>query len=513
MPKFSRKRNRPGGVSPVQTIGPSLFTHEGGVGYARDAKSELFLLAISSLVREASFYEKATERDERLVALTQAVTKEDPDWLARFIGYLRNTLQMRSASVVLAAEYVRAGGPGGRNVVSSALVRADEPAELLAYWHDRYGRRFPQPVKRGVADGATRLYTPSAALKYDGLSRAWRMADVIELVHPRPRDEEQARLFRYLLDKRHERPAAPTGLTTIDAAAALEAVPISDRRALLATPTRLSDAAMTWERLSGWLQGPMDAEAWEAMIPSMGYMALLRNLRNFDEAGISEDAASAVAGRLRDPEEVARSRQLPIRFYSAWAATKSMRWGEVLEQGLGLSLHQVPSLAGTTLILVDVSGSMNRSWSGRSAIRWWQIAALFGTALAKRAEHADVFAYSNEACQIEIGKGTAVLRGLPAFMDWKGAGGGTRTLDILRDRYNGQDRVVILTDEQAFASTADPGAITAPIYTFNVVGYKAGHLPSGAQGRYTFGGLNDSAFLVLSALDSLGDASWPFYPV
>ena len=31
----------------------------------------------------------------------------------------------------------------------------------------------------------------------------------------------------------------------------------------------------------------MDAEAWEAVIPSMGVMALVRNLRNFDQAGIA----------------------------------------------------------------------------------------------------------------------------------------------------------------------------------------------------------------------------------
>ncbi|MET9731017.1 TROVE domain-containing protein [Streptomyces sp. NPDC006458] len=75
---------------------------------------------------------------------------------------------------------------------------------------------------------------------------------------------------------------------------------------------------MTWESLAGWLLGPMDAAAWEAIIRSMGLMALTRNLRNFDEAGVSDEAAEQVAARLADPEEVRRSRQFPYRFLSAY---------------------------------------------------------------------------------------------------------------------------------------------------------------------------------------------------
>ena len=72
------------------------------------------------------------------------------------------------------------------------------------------------------------------------------------------------------------------------------------------------------------------------------------------------------------------------------------------------------------------------------------------------------------------------------------------------------DRVVIVTDEQAFASPVDAGRIPVPIYTFNVAGYRAGHLPAGQHGRYTFGGLTDAAFAMLPALEGLRDGGWPF---
>src|SRR5829696_7243390 len=168
---------------------------------------------------------------------------------------------MRSAPVVMAAEYVAAGGTGGRSVVARALQRADEPAELLGYWLSTHGRRIPMPIKRGIADGARRLYTERAALRYDGLSRQIRMADVIELTHPTPRDDRQSALFRWLLDRRHHDDAVadPPALPLLAAAAALEAVPVDERRRLLRDrgPAALAGARFSWERLSGWLPGGM----------------------------------------------------------------------------------------------------------------------------------------------------------------------------------------------------------------------------------------------------------------
>ncbi|WP_212648261.1 TROVE domain-containing protein [Deinococcus hopiensis] len=59
---------------------------------------------------------------------------------------------------------------------------------------------------------------------------------------------------------------------------------------------------------------------WAKVAPTMGYMALLRNLRTLVTLKVGEDVLQRVARRLADPEEVAASRQLPFRFYSAYNA-------------------------------------------------------------------------------------------------------------------------------------------------------------------------------------------------
>jgi hypothetical protein len=334
MTKFSGTKNRPLRANVTAALRTTLrrtYTQEGGLAHTRDAESDLFLLAATNMVGEDTFYERAADRDARFAALVHQVTQSNPAFIAGadpdagrvgLAQYLRQTMLMRSAAVVMAAEYVAAGGAGGRSVIARALQRADEPAELVGYFMAMHGRRLPMPVKRGVADAVRRLYTERAALRYDGLSRQLRMADVIELVHPHPKDAAQSALFRYLLDRRHHDDAvADAQLPVLAAAARLADIPEAERRGFLRArgSASLAEAGISWERLSDWLPGGMDAEAWEAVIPTMGVMALVRNLRNFDQAGISGAAVEAVIAKIVDPVEVVKARLFP---YQVWAAYK-----------------------------------------------------------------------------------------------------------------------------------------------------------------------------------------------
>lgn len=498
---------------------PDTLTYEGGEGFTRKTKGELFLLAVSNMVGEDTFYEGSGERDKRFRELVAKVTAKDPEWVARFVPYLRNELNMRSASVVAAVEYVRAGGPNGRRVIDSAIARADEPAEVLAYFRSRYGKKVPQPIKRGVADAVRRVYDERAAIKWDGDTRGFRMADVIELVHPEPRFDWQSKLYRYLLDKRHNRvELSIDGLNTISAYKQLMAVPADQRRAMLARSDfseLLKTAGMTWEALSGWLQGPMDAAAWEAIIPNMGYMALLRNLRNFEDVGISKETQKYIIEKLTDPEQVVKSRQFPLRFYSAYKAVNSLTYLPALEEALNLTLQNVPSLKGRTLILVDQSGSMGGGFSARATTTNREIAALFGAAVALRAESATIVPYADKGRDVSFVKTEPIL-GLAKKVTF--AGGGTNTFGVLQDSYKGHDRVIILTDEQAWggyrygrqSNTSIAEAIKAPIYTFNLNGYKQGHLPTGEENRYVFGGLTDAGFKLIEAIEAGKSEDWPF---
>jgi hypothetical protein len=530
MGKFSGVKAPGVASSPVRTTDVIGTTYEGGPGHERDVRSELFLLAVTNMVGEQTFYEPGKARDERYVALIRQATAEHPEWVARLVPYVRDRMNLRSAALVLAAEYVKAGGRNGRAVVASALQRPDEPAEMLAYWTATHGRNVPKPVKRGVADAVTRMYDERAALRYDGTEQRWRMGDVIELVHPTPKADWQRLLFKWLLNKRHDRTVNPvdewdpirgtlTTLGTLAGAAILDGVPQDERRALLDRPgiaESFRKYGMSWERLSSWLGGQMDAKAWGSVIPSMGYMALLRNLRNLDNAGVDDAKLDAVALTLTDPAMVASSRQLPLRFYSAWKSVQSMRWGPVLETALHLSLGNVPVLPGRTLILIDVSGSMNERLSEKSDALRWETAGLFGIALANRADAADVYAYADRPQPMDVRKATSILRAVDAIKPL--VGGGTNTWGSLAATFNAHDRVVIITDEQApignrvWTGSAYVAAYAnippnVPVYTFNVAGYKMAHGPS-VYNRHTFGGLTDAGFAAIGILERSRSLDW-----
>lgn len=506
--KFARSGAVAAPQAPIRTTGRPLPTGNMGHGFERDAKSELFMLACASAVGEDTFYESAKARDERLIGLIAQVTREDADWMRRFVPYLRRDLYIRSASIVLACEYVKAGGPFGAAVIDAAIARADEPAEVIAYWHAAYGRRIPKPVKRGVARALRRVLNEQSAIKYDA-DAAMRMGDVIELVHAKPRAEWQSALYRYLIDRRHNRPS-PRGLESLPMvrkALSLSTMDKNELRALLRDPEALAEAGTTWERLSGMI-GPMDAAAWEAIIPSMGYFALLRNLRNFDQAGISQTARAMVRERLADPDAVRKAKVLPLRFLSAWKNVAGMEWGPALEAGINNALANVPALPGSTLIMVDCSISMQDTVFGRrSTLSRCEAAGVFGSALALRAEKPYLVAYDTSNKPVRVATGGSVLRLAEQFKP----GGSTDTWGCTLRAYSGQDRIIILTDEQANWSRASDASFgDVPIYTFNLAGYKAAHAPSGSAGRYSFGGLSDAAFTLLPILESRRNGDWPF---
>jgi hypothetical protein len=538
MSKFNRGTVRPAASGPlVAQAKPTGPTHEGAPGFAHDAKTELFLLAVSNMVGEDTFYEKAAGRDDRFAGLVGRVAVDDAGWLLAFITWLRAEGNMRSASVVAAAEAVHArlaaargthasdemfNAVANRAIIAAALQRADEPGELIAYWLRRFGRPIPIAVKRGVADALVRLYDERSLLKYDSTDSAVRFGDVVDLVQPayhRPQVRGTWRydLFGHAIDRRHARdkPIAES-LPMLRARAELMRLPVAQRRtAVLADGgvRRLADAGVTWEALAGWIESPMDAGMWEAVIPSMGYMALLRNVRNFDEAGVSDEVAGAIAQRLADPAQVARSRQFPYRFLAAYEQAPSLRWGHALDQALNHSLANVPALPGRSLVLVDTSASMTgRAFSARSKMTPAKAAAVFGVVLAARGE-ADLVGFADGTFEHVVPRGASVLREVDRFVGRTGeVGHGTQIATSIRARFRGHDRVFVISDMQTMdAGTTSALPADVPLYGFNLGGYKHTAFPAGAvPNRHELGGLTDATFRIIPLLEAGQRASWPW---
>lgn len=526
MAKFNQaSKTRKGVQSPIKSTTTVARTGNGALGYVRTEESELFLLAVSNFVGKDTFYENAKNRDDRFVKLVQSVAVRNPRWFQGFVGWLRNDAFMRSGSVVAAVEGAKAlyeAGNGDyhvtnsqypRAIVAASMARADEPGEVLAYYQSKYGKNFPAFLKKGVADGARKLYSEYSLLKYDTASKGFRFADVIQLSHAKARDERQNALFSHALDRRYNNAnGIPEELGLLRKRSLLmDETDVSERRAVIQRSDAgdiLKQAGMTWEALAGWLQGPMDAEAWEAVIPSMGHMALLRNLRNFLQAGVSQKVLRDVLNRISDPDEVAKGKQFPFRYLAAYQANRNnLKVAAALEDALQASLANVPSLTGRTLILVDRSGSMFWSNDRGMDLTFADQAAIFGSALALRAENATLVQFGTNSAEVSFRKDDSVLKMLDKFRDL----GGTSTAAALKRHLTPEfDRVIIVTDEQYHGQA--PSEVVPkniPLYTWNLNGYKVGDF-SGDSKRHTFGGLTDKAFVQIPLIEAGQTATWPW---
>lgn len=527
MSRFNTTSTRTAVKSPVTSTGVAA-NHDGRIGVTRDARSELFLLSVALLdFGKGSFYESGDARVERLRTLTREVAVSDPKWLAGFLAWQRADGNMRSTPLVGALEaakaMVEAKVPGARQVVASVLQRADEPGEALAYWTSHYGRAIPKPVKRGIADAIQRLYTEYALLKYDTASKGFRFADVIDLVHPSPKAPWQGDLFEYALDDRHDHitrgqereDPVKSSLAMVRANRALR-LAAAEGPTVLLDPDALKAAGMTWEDVLS-LAGPKldKSKLWSALIPSMGYMALLRNLRNFDDAGVPDEMAEQVAKRLADPEQVARSKQFPFRFFSAHKAVGSFRWAQALEKALAASLGNVPALPGRTLVVVDQSPSMFPGYYFSTSpqnehISNADLAKLFGAAVALRAADATLAGYGNTSYWVDFRKGDALLKVMERFKMVDG----TDTFGAIGNHFDRHDRVIVVTDEQnnsgRYHSIDQVVPREVPVYTWNIAGYRVGSTTSGLGTRHTFGGLTDVSFRMVPLLEAGKNAAWPW---
>lgn len=529
--------------SPIKTVPATrtVRTATGGPGYVNDAEGELFRLGVNALLGDESvFHEGGKARDNRFASLVRQVSVTNPQFIAGFLPWLRSEGNIRTASIMGAAHAVNArleagvnddatvfGGDRGlnRTLIDMACQRADEPGELAAYWTGHFGRNLPKPVRRGLADAAGRLYNEYTAQKWDTASHAWRFADVLQMAHAAPEGFRHD-LYEFIIADRYgnDFDLSEKNLPMIKANIALRQEAKTNPRVLL-DASRLKAAGMTWEdtlSLAGTAIPKKDL--WEALIDAdqLGHMALIRNLRNIQEAKVSAQHIKLVQDRVADPAIVSKGRQFPFRYWSAYKNAGSDAWKYSLAQALDLSTQNIPELSGETYVFIDTSGSMQAPMSNDSKIYRVEAAALFAHALAaKNTGRVRVFEFADSCREVDAVKpGASVLSAVDATNRRVGhVGYGTETQksvqNVLR-QYGSPARIVIFTDCQSFGSTYYganlDNIIPADVWTyaFDLAGYKVVDLPSGQGRRHQLAGLTDATFKMIPLLERGRNADWPW---
>lgn len=399
-------------------------THERAVAQRIGPLGELRRTVLTCLLWEDAFYEKGDDIARRIRELAARCKPEDVAGLAR---EARDEMHLRHVPLFLARELARRKGAGTlvADLLERIVQRADELAEFVAlYW--KSGR---EPLSAGVKRGLARAFRKFDAYqlaKYDRRSEV-RLRDVLFLCHAKPKNQEQAVLWKGLVENTLEPPD-------------------------------------TWEvALSAGKDG---RETWERLLRDgrLGGMAVLRNLRRILAAGVPP---KLIEERL----EQGIARALPFRFVTA------ARHAPMLEEAIAAAMLKSTAgrapLPGATGLLVDVSASMDHRLAGKGEATRTDAAAGLAILLRETAQELRVATFSDACVELPPRRGFALRDAIVHSQAHSGTylARALRALEESRD-WRRLDRVIVISDEQSH-----DGILPAPVvraYVINVASYRNG---------------------------------------
>lgn len=399
-------------------------THEGAPAYAVDAERQLRRSVMACLLWEDEFYEDGKSIAARIASLVPQVAAEK---VAAMAVEARSQMHLRHIPLLLVREMVRHATHRKhvRATLATVIQRADELTEFLAiYWKD--GRcKLAKSVQRGLADAFPR-FSAYALGKYnrDGTVK---LRDALFLSHAKPKDAEQAATWKQLVDG---------------------TLPAPD----------------TWEvALSG---GKDKRETWERLMTEqkLGALALLRNLRNMQQAQVP-DAVIASALRAMQADRV-----LPFRFLAA--VRYAPQFVAELDAAMLTNLEgQTARLPGRTVMLVDVSGSMEAPLSAKSDMHRIDAAAGLAVLAREQCERCRIVTFSEQLIEVPAYRGLALADAVVKSQPHEGTHLGQAVQALNRQAY---DRLIVITDEQSHDRVPGPngkGYVINVASNQNGVGY------------------------------------------
>lgn len=403
--------------NPVRTL-------EGGPGVKFGKAKELHRAVLTSLLWEDNYYESGESIANRIKKLVAEVTPTDSIAIAL---EAKLNARLRHVPLFVAREVLR--NPHARVLAGSALetmiTRPDDMTEFLAmYWKD--GKQpLAAQVKKAFAK-AFKKFDAYQLAKYKKEGKNVELADVLRLVHAKPVNKAQADALGQL------------------------------------TKGQLKNTK-TWEaKLSA---GQDKKQVFESMTKegTLGGMAVLRNLRNMTQSGMSKkDIEAAIAN-------IETKKLLPKDVIMAYVTNPS--FAKALDTLFFKLFDKDVKYTGATAIHIDCSGSMDSRLSGKSEMTYKAAATALAMIAQEMFEDVDVFAFGTDSVQLPSIRGFGLFEATRS-PDIKGFGtnvGHSVSKAFAKKKY---DRVIVITDEQGHDRLVLPKGVKG--YMINCAAHAVG---------------------------------------
>ena len=467
-----------------QTVANRATTYEGAVTYTKSLEQDWMNNLFSSFLQD-QFYESAEDQQIRYLELTAKMAeKYGYPFVAKAAKFSRNELGMRSISQITMAYLNDKLYEGKRQDFAGYFHRPDDISEVFGAI-DSIGGKRSHALIRGAADYLSKCNEYQLA-KYAMPGKTYNMFDLINITHAHS--------------------------DAIDKYKAGEV-----------------DAPDTWEHNIMVAEDDESRQkAWRELVEGnkMGYLALLRNLRNILSCDFAtyEWIDKYLAPQLTNEKKIKKSLVFPYQIYTAYKNLKMPNVSIIaaLDTAFRVAIGNVPNMNGKSLVVLDVSGSMESYISARSTMTMKEVGAVYGAMIYLANKGSAFIKFGNYAKRRDYSRNVNVFDLIRDMQSNDQCGYGTDIGPVWRILDDHYDRIFLISDMQVMASSrygygtsyreTPVNAMhryfakwgTSHIYSFDLSNYRTS-VENPDSGHITMlTALNDQLFKMLDYLESGG---------
>ncbi len=378
---------------------------EGFPAFDRTPEEDTLSVLLTNTLGNTFYVDEKSLVDET-VGVLKKMAEKDVEFLAKALVYARQKGLMKLAPVVgltvLSAHDDDKKKTAFRQVFPHVVRIPDDLREFVLLCRSKKIRTGLGGVANTCVKNFLRHLSEYHGVKYgSAASKDITLRDIFRMAHPNPNEKSKSNCSD---DKAHERlesgAQAELFSWVVNGCEAEKPIKLNPQVAALERVKRTDDEkeiiALVREHKLPWevvipSVGKMTTGIWKALLESMPYMALLRNLNTMERHKVFEDTKTveAIAKRISDPEQVRRSKQFPFRFYNAYNSfdgNQTIR--EAIAEALEQSFANLPEIEGTVCVSNDISSSMGFTPMPKGKGHLCEIAGLFGAALFKKCKDA-----------------------------------------------------------------------------------------------------------------------------
>ena len=488
-------------------IKTDTYNEAGGIAYTLTPKQQLAQLAATGCLNN-TYYADAQSQLDQVLKLAESL---DAEFIAKTAVYARQKGFMKDMPALLLAVLAQKDV----NMLARVFDQVVDNGKML--------RNFAQIIRSGAVGRKSfgnrpkklmqtwLLTATEKQLLNAAIGNSPSLADVVKMVHPKPREAWRAAWFAWLIGKPYDREALPPIIR------AFEDYKQSHQGALPNVPFQMLTAL------------DLNSGDWAQIACNGSWQQVRQNLNTFlrHEVFAKSKNIKMVAEKLRDETAIARARVLPYQLLTAYQATSNQMPSEIreaLQDAMETAVQNVPAIQGKVVVCPDVSGSMHSSVTGHrgsatSKTRCIDIAALVSAAMLRTNPKARVIPFERITVNVQLNPRDSIMTNAQKLANI--GGGGTACsapLAMLNREKADVDLVIIVSDNESWADREQWGGKTGLMKEWDILKQRCPeaklvcldiqpYTTAQAQNRHdilNIGGFSDQVFSLIGSFAERG---------